>query len=61
MRVLYAYHPLLDPENPPRQVAELEDVARRALDGEIFIDGPEEGALRLEHDSVVRGVGNGAA
>ncbi len=61
MRVLHPHHALLDPEDPPREVAKLENVARRALDREVFVDGSEEGALGLEHHAVVGRIGNGSA
>ena len=37
-----AHAPLLDAVDPPRAVAEQEDVARHALDGEVLVDGADE-------------------
>ncbi len=42
-------------------VAQLEDVAREALDGEVLVDGADAVGLRLEHHGVVAGLGNRAA
>jgi hypothetical protein len=42
-------------------VAELEDVAGHALDGEVLVDRADRSGLRLQHHLVVGGVGNGAA
>ena len=61
LRVVYAYPAGLDPQDPVRRIAELEDVARKALDGEILVDGADELIRGLEHDVVVGGVGNRAA
>ena len=44
-----------------RGVAELEDVAREALDGEVLVERADEDAGRLEDHLVVGVVGNGAA
>ena len=51
----------LDPDDAPRRVAELEDVAAVGLDGPVLVDGPDERAFRLEPHLVVGGVGNRAA
>ena len=51
----------LDAANPPRGVAQEEDVAPHTLDGEIFVDGAHEGVLRLGDDVVVGVVGDSAA
>ena len=59
--VLDPDRPALDPLNAIGRVAELEDVARHALDGEILVDGADDLILRLEQDLVVGGVGNRAA
>ena len=37
----------------PRRVAELEDVARHALDGEVLIHRPDERVVRLDDDAIV--------
>ena len=59
--VLDADLPRLDLENSPGRVAELEDVARHALDGEVFVDRPYRSPLGLQDHGVVGGIGNGAA
>ena len=41
--------PGLDAQDPPRRVAELEDVAAVRLDREVLVDGADERALGLEH------------
>src|SRR5260370_537046 len=42
-------------------IAELEDVAGQALDGEILVHGADEIVLRLQQHLIVRIIGNGAA
>ncbi len=42
-------------------VAELEHVAREALDGEILVDRADDEVFRLEQHLIVGGVGDGAA
>ena len=39
---------LRDLEDAPRRDAKLEDVARHALDGEVFVDRANHDSLRLE-------------
>src|SRR5262249_57486979 len=51
----------LDAADPPRGVAELEDVAGRALDREVLVDLADLGLLRPLHDRVVVVVGDRAA
>ena len=51
----------LDAQDAIRGVAELEDVARQAFDGEILVERADEDAGGLEDDLVVGVVGNGAA
>ena len=62
-RAVGVLHPHLARRHPldaPRGVAEQEDVARQALDGEVLVDLAHEGfAVRLHH-VVVGGVGDGA-
>ena len=59
--VLYQHPPLLDLDDPPRGVAELEDVPGQALDGEVLVHRADRGAGGLEHDLVVGEVGDRAA
>ena len=61
MRVLDPDGPALDPLDAIRGVAELKHVALHALDREILIDRADDMVLRLQHNLVVGGVGNGAA
>ena len=61
LRVLDPHRPALDPQDAIGRVAELEDVAGQALDGEILVDRADDLVLRLEHHLVVGGVGNRAA
>ena len=61
MCVLDADRPALDAQDAIGRVAELEDIARKTLDGEVFIDGSDELRLGLEHHLIVGGVGNGPA
>jgi hypothetical protein len=51
----------LDAADPPRRVAELEDVAGRALDREVLVDLADLGLLGPLHDGVVVVVGDRAA
>ena len=48
-------------QHPPRRVAELKDVARHALDGEVLVQRADERVVGLEHDAIVGDFGNGAA
>ncbi len=57
-RVLDPDGPALDPLDAVGGVAELEHVARHALDGEILVDGPDDVIVGLEQHLVVGGVGN---
>ena len=61
VRVLDADAPGLDAADAPGAVAEEEDVARHALDGEVLVDRADAEPLRLLDHLVVRGVGDGAA
>ena len=61
LRVGDAHGARLDPEDPPRRVPELEDVAAVRLDRPVLVDRPDERALRLEPHLIVRGVRDGAA
>ena len=55
------HHAGLDAQDAPRDVAELEDVARHALDGEVFVHGTDRRSFGLEHDLVVEVVRDRAA
>jgi hypothetical protein len=46
--ILDAHRAALDPQNAVGGVAELEDVALQALDGEILVHGADQ-ILRLQH------------
>ncbi len=48
-------------EDAPGRVPQLEDVARHALDGEVFVEGPDEGVFRLQDHPIVGVVGYGTA
>ena len=61
LRILDAHPARFDAQDAVRRVAELEDVALQALDGEILVERADERAGGLEDDLVVRVVGNGAA
>ena len=61
MRVLDPHHAALDAQDAIAPVAELEDVAGEALDGEILVHGADDVALGLEQDLIVGVVGDGAA
>ena len=49
VRVLDAHRAALDAQDAIGRIAELEDVARHALDGEILVHRADEVALRLQH------------
>ena len=53
--------PALDLQDPPRRVAELEDVADVRFDGEVLVERADERALGLLADLVVGDVGDRAA
>src|SRR4029078_11483836 len=59
--VLDAHAPWLHLADHIALVAELEDVARHALDREILVDRPDAEAVRLEQHPAVGEVRNGAA
>ena len=59
--VLDAHRAALDALDAIGRVAELEDVARHALDGEILVDAADDVVLGLEQHLIVGGVGDGAA
>src|SRR5579883_186649 len=51
----------LDAADLPGRGAEHENIAGHALDGEVFIDGADDGAFGLGDDLVLRSVGDGSA
>ena len=59
--VLDAHDAALDPQDLVALVAELEDVAGQALDGEILVHRADDLVLRLEQHLVVGVVGDRAA
>ncbi len=61
VRVGHPHDAGLDAQDPPRGVAELEDVAARRLDREVLVERADERALGLEQHAVVAGVGDRAA
>ena len=61
MRVRHPHGPGIDGEDAPGGVPQLEDVARRTLDGEVLVERADEGLLRIEHHPVVGVVGDGAS
>ena len=61
MSVLDANGPGVDPQNPPRRIAQLENIPRHALDGEIFIDGAQERLARFKHNAIIGVVRDRAA
>jgi hypothetical protein len=61
LRIFHAKTVALDALDAIARVAELENVARHALDGEIFIHGADDGGLRFQYDEVIGRIRNGAA
>ena len=61
LRVLDPDSPALDPLNAIGGVAELKDVARHALDGEILVHCADDVVLRLQQHLIIGGVRNRAA
>ena len=61
MRVLDAHDAALDAQDAVGRVAELEDVAGHALDGEVLVHRADDLALGLQQHLVVGVVGDGAA
>ena len=60
-RVGHTHHAGLDPQDPPRMRAQLHDIAALRFDGEVFVEGAQVRAVRLEQHLVVAGVRNGAS
>ena len=61
LRVLDPHAAALDAQDAVGAVAELEDVAGQALDGEVLVDAADRLVLGLQHHLVVGGVGDRAA
>ena len=61
LRVGDAHDARSDLHDLPRGVAELKDVAGRALDREVLVERADEGVLGIENDAVVGDLGNRAA
>ena len=61
VRVLDPHRAALDAQDAVGAVAELEDVARQALDGEVLVDGADRLVLRLQEHLVVGVVRDRAA
>ena len=61
MRVLHPDDSALDADDAIGGVAELENVAGGALDGEVLVDAADRKIVRLQHHLVVGGVGDRAA
>ena len=61
LRVFDPHATRLDLENAIAGVAQLKDIARQALDREVFVHRADLVGLRLQHHRVVAGLGNGAA
>src|SRR5512138_3240652 len=61
MRVLHAHDTPLYTDDAIRGIAQLEDIARHALDCEVLIDGSDEMSVRLEHHLIIGCVRNRAA
>ena len=61
MGILHANRTTLDPQNAVGGVAELEDVAGQALDGEVLVDGADHLVFGLQHHLIVGVVGDRAA
>src|SRR5438105_2871273 len=59
--VLNANRAGVDSQNPPRRVAELENIAGHAFDGKVFVYGSEECLTRLKHYTIIRVVRDRAA
>ena len=55
------HHAWLDPADLPGVAAEQEDVAGHGLDGPVLVDRADERVVRIGHDPVVAGLGDGAA
>src|SRR5262249_5958135 len=53
-----AYAAFFHARDSPRRIAELKDVAGKAFDGEILVDGSDEGLFRVQDYVKIRGVGN---
>ncbi len=61
MGIFHAQFAALHAQHPVAGVAELEDVAGHAFDGEVFVHAADRDGFRFHHHRVVGGVGYGAA
>ena len=61
MSVFNANRAGVDSQNPPRRVAELENIAGHAFDGKVFVYRSEECLARFKHDTIIRVVRDRAA
>ena len=61
MRILYKHASRLHATNPPGAVAQQYDVAAQTLHREIFINGADDGALRLGYNGIKSVIRNRAA
>ena len=59
--ILNANRAGVDSQNPPRRVAELENIAGHAFDGKVFVYRSEECLARFKHDTIIRVVRDRAA
>ena len=60
LRVGHADDAARDLEDPPGRIAQLKDVPGIRLDGEVLVQRPDEGVLRLEDDAIVGDLRDGA-
>ena len=61
MRIFNANASTLDAADPPRRGSQQEHVPRQALDGEVLIQGSDDGFFRLRDNVVICVFGNSAA
>ena len=61
LRIRHADGAARDLQDPPGRVAELKDVAGRALDREVLVQRADERLVGIEHDAIVGDFGDGAA
>ena len=59
MRIFHTYASRLHAADAPGAVAKQEDVPGEALNGEIFVDGADEGFGGFLNDVVIGGIGDG--
>ena len=61
VRILDPHAARFDAPYLVRRIAQLENIAGQAFHGEILVHGADDLVGGLQHDLVVRGIGNGAA